>query len=178
MENVTNGMFMDRIGQYFGVHQDNKEVELETWTEGNVNMFVCLVEEGEYSLCEQFKKRVETYDIDEEVENHRQDSNYRDTFTITESVKDFTTHKEWLENVLNSVSRPAFEKVDIQLTARKFLLEAEMEQFLKAEGYDIYDDHGVIDKKNIVDLAVEKLGYHSYKLDGMHELNQTLIFIK
>lgn len=100
---MINNVFKEKIGEFFAVYQHGNDIELETWTNGGVNMILCLDEGRDESLADQFKERVISFDIDEEIDVHRNDSRYRQDFTITESVKDFTSFKEWLEDVLDKV---------------------------------------------------------------------------
>jgi hypothetical protein len=76
--------------------QDGVEVaELETWTEGGVNMIPFL---SPFTMAE-FVSYVEDFDIDEQVDLHRQDNMYRKAFNITESVEDFTDFHNRLKEV-------------------------------------------------------------------------------
>lgn len=77
--------------------------ELDTYTECGVNMNIFLDFRGEEekvllpsAFCEKFIRYINDIDIDEEIDLHRQMRNYKDTFTIRESVKDF---ESWLEGL-------------------------------------------------------------------------------
>ena len=63
-----------------------EEAELETFTEGGVNMIIYL---SPFTLTE-FNRWCHDFDIDEEVDLYRQMQDYRRAFTISESVVDFT----------------------------------------------------------------------------------------
>ena len=88
----------------FNVHlfkQDNKQcAEIEKWTNGGVDMVINLMP----FTSEQFIKYVNDFDIDEEIDLHRQDKRYRDAFKITESVKDFTDFHNHLKEVASMLS--------------------------------------------------------------------------
>ena len=89
----------------FGVHMGEEDgeisAEIETWTEGDVNMFTCL----QPFTIESFEQYVKDFDIDEEIDLHRQDARYRNDFTITESVKDFTKFQKRLQIVLKKLKK-------------------------------------------------------------------------
>ena len=62
-------------------------LEMETWTDGGVNMIVCL--EDEKGLIESFKDYVEYFDVEEEIDLHRQGESYKKAFTLRQSLDDF-----------------------------------------------------------------------------------------
>ena len=70
-------------------------IEMETWTEGGVNMIIYL----EPPNPEEFFKYVEDFNMDEEIDLHREMKGYKKAFTISESVKDFTKYKKRLNKV-------------------------------------------------------------------------------
>lgn len=83
----------------FNVHlfkQDNKQcAEVEKWTDGGVDMIFSLMP----FTKEQFIERVNDFDVDEEIDLHRQDKRYKDAFTIGESLEDFTNFHNDLKSV-------------------------------------------------------------------------------
>jgi len=85
----------------FNVHlteQDgNQCAEVETWTNGGVNMILWL---NPFSI-EEFEQRVNDFDVDEEIELHRQGQDYKNAFTIKESVKDFEDFHIRLKDVFS-----------------------------------------------------------------------------
>ena len=89
--------------QDFRVHLSNegkrKYAEIETWTNGGVNMIIML----EPFTKEAFIERVKEFDMDEEIDLYRQDQRYKNDFTITQSVKDFTEFQERLEGVVEKL---------------------------------------------------------------------------
>lgn len=80
--------------KYFGIYEDDTCMELEDWTNGGVNMFIYIDKEEEKTATQQFINYVDNFDIDEEIDLHRQAKDYREAFRITESVKDF---ENWLK---------------------------------------------------------------------------------
>jgi hypothetical protein len=73
--------------------------ELETWTEGGVNMIIWLNPFSE----EEFEKYAYYFDIDEEIDLNRQDEAYRNDFTIRESVEDFLGFHNRLKDILSNL---------------------------------------------------------------------------
>jgi hypothetical protein len=90
----------------FQVHlfkQDKKQcAEVETWTNGGVNMIIVL----QPFIKEQFVEYVEQFNIDDEIDMCRQDQRYKAVFTITESVKDFTDFHNRLKEVEKKLNLP------------------------------------------------------------------------
>lgn len=70
--------------------------ELETWTTGGVNMIHYLNPFNVDSLND----LALNFDVDEEIDCHRQDQKYKDAFRITHSVDDFTEYYNRLKTLL------------------------------------------------------------------------------
>ncbi len=78
--------------------------ELNTYTNGGVNQIVFVDfrdtdkdPKNEKDFKELFLERVNSIDIDEEIELHREMKDYRAAFTITQGLKDF---KDWKRDLL------------------------------------------------------------------------------
>lgn len=78
--------------------------ELNTYTFGGVNQIVFVdfrntdkKPKNEKDFKELFLERVNSIDIDEEIEINRQDASYRQAFTLTNALKDF---KDWKKGLL------------------------------------------------------------------------------
>ena len=101
------------LEQYFGIYESDDFYELEQWTNGGVNMIIVLHKEDKRfnSITEQFRYYVEGFDIDEEIELYREGEDYRNNFTITESVKDFEDWKKYIKNVLNKLEEEEKRKM-------------------------------------------------------------------
>lgn len=67
---------------------------LEDWTDGGVNMFLEL--DLKNNLIKELDNYIENFDIDEEIEIHRENKEYREAFRISESLKDF---ESWLNKI-------------------------------------------------------------------------------
>jgi hypothetical protein len=75
--------------------------ELNTYTDGGVNQIIFIDfrdtdkdPKSEKDFKELFLARVNSIDIDEEIEMNRQDKTYKQAFTISQAVKDFTAYKK------------------------------------------------------------------------------------
>lgn len=88
----------------FNVHlaeQDNVQcAEVEKWTNGGVDMIIWL---NPFTV-EEFKSYVDDFDVDETIDSHRQDSRYRNDFTISQSLRDFTDFHNHLKKVAQKLS--------------------------------------------------------------------------
>ena len=85
----------------FNIYRYNNEIELETWTNGGVDMLIYINLDEDFIT--QFEEYIENFDIDEEIDLHRQGADYRRDFTITESVDDFRGYVEWLKDILEKL---------------------------------------------------------------------------
>lgn len=70
--------------------------EVVNWTDRGVNMVVTLLP----FTFEELSAYVEDFDVDEEIDIHRQDERYRNAFRISQSVKDF---EDWHEEITEAV---------------------------------------------------------------------------
>jgi len=83
----------------FKVHltkQDNIQcAEVEKWTDGGVDMIIWL---NPFTV-EEFKSCVNDFDVDEQIELHREGKDYKNAFTIRQSLEDFTDFHNKLKEV-------------------------------------------------------------------------------
>ena len=99
-----NSMYYRELVEFFEskdftVHDSETEFEIETWTNGGVNMFVC------FKDTDEFFDYVESFDIDEQIMIHRGDKLYCDNFTIRESLKDFESYHKRLKQVAKELKK-------------------------------------------------------------------------
>lgn len=80
--------------------------EMETWTDGGVNMIVYL--ENEKGLLEDFKDYVKYFDIEEEIDLHREEKDYKSAFTLKQSLKDFEDYLKWLNKIVGIIEKAGF----------------------------------------------------------------------
>lgn len=100
---MENKKFIEKIEDFFGVYEDEQIVELETWTDGGVNMHIVLRKDSDKSYLQQFEEHLKNFSVDEEIELHRQSDRYKNDFTIRESLEDFEAYHEWLKNVYSQI---------------------------------------------------------------------------
>lgn len=101
---MENDKFLKVVGEFFGVHEHNDCVELETWTNGGVNMFITINKGLDKTYFEQFEDYVLNFDMEEEVDVHREDKRYRNAFPIKESVNDFESYERWLQSISSKLN--------------------------------------------------------------------------
>jgi len=69
--------------------------EIEKWTDGGVDMNIVLAP----FKAEKFVEWVNDFSVDEEIDLHRQDKRYKDAFTISASLADFTAFHNHLKEI-------------------------------------------------------------------------------
>lgn len=107
MEKIIEALEKNNI-QIYEYKEDGKlcGYELNTYTSGGVNMLIFLDfrEKGNPKDVDDFLNEFEQYlkdfDIDEEIDLHRQDQRYKDAFRISESVNDFNGWKKNLKKLI------------------------------------------------------------------------------
>ena len=85
------------LEQRFGVYENENNYELESWTDRGVNMFINIDKNSNENLLEQLETFVDNFNLDEEIDYHREDVDYKLNFTIKESIEDF---ESWLNYLL------------------------------------------------------------------------------
>ena len=105
-EDISTKRLQDFFEQEdFNVHlfeQDGEQyAEVEKWTDGGVDMIFSLQPFTKKSFID----RVENFDIDEEIDLHRQGQDYKNAFTITQSVEDFTNFHNDLKEVASKLEQ-------------------------------------------------------------------------
>ena len=76
---------------------DKDNLYLETWTNGGVDMIIYL--EDNKSIKENLQQYIKNFDIDEEIDIHRQDEKYKRDFNITESLEYFKNWITYIEKI-------------------------------------------------------------------------------
>ena len=89
--------------ELFNINESAYELELESWTNGGVNMFISIDKNSDNNLLEQLERFVENFDIDEEIDIHREDENYKRNFTIRESINDFENWVNYIEECISKL---------------------------------------------------------------------------
>lgn len=96
--------FSDFFELFFsGIHEDKKGIEFETWTNGGVNMVHYFrASDGCYFM--QFRELRSHFNLDEEIDLHRQDKRYCDAFKIRKSVEDFESYLNYLNKIASLIN--------------------------------------------------------------------------
>lgn len=104
--------FLEKNTNY-SVHiytEDEGEVkgfELETYTDGGVNMIIFLDLRGKEinieNVIEEFESYIDDFDIEDQINMHRQAEDYKNAFTMRESLDDFEKFKETLKEKLGEM---------------------------------------------------------------------------
>ena len=81
------------------VYKHKGSLELNTYTNGGVNMIITL----NPPVTESFQEYVDMFDVDEEIDLHREMDMYKHNFTIRQSLDDFENYLEWLESLLKEL---------------------------------------------------------------------------
>lgn len=98
-------MTIDNLQEFFeneefNVHlfeQDGEQnAEIEKWTNGGVDMIIVLMP----FTKEKFIEYVNEFDIDREIELHREGKDYKNNFTISQGLKDFTDFHNHLKEIV------------------------------------------------------------------------------
>jgi hypothetical protein len=87
--NKLESLFNDFGIEVYRTKQDGVEcAELNTYTTGSVNMIIWL---NPFTV-ESFREWIDSFDINEEIEIHRQSKLYCECFSILNSLEDFTEY--------------------------------------------------------------------------------------
>lgn len=99
-----NNDFESFIKLFFSkVYIDKDGIECEIWTNGGVHMIPYFhAKDGSYFF--QFKDYAVQFDIDEEIDFHRQEERYCDAFKIKESVADFEAYQNFLMKISSLIN--------------------------------------------------------------------------
>lgn len=89
----------------FKVWVDDEFLELETWTDNGVNMIIRL----ESATPQSFYDYVNNFDVDEEVDVHRQGEDYRRDFSLKKALDDFTIFQVRLKDVAFALGAEEFK---------------------------------------------------------------------
>lgn len=92
------------LKKYFKVDDtDNGIIELEAWTDRGVDMFIRLSKHSNLSISEQLNNYICAFDIDNEIDLMRESVDFRENFTIRESLEDFEGWLEFVNNVIKDL---------------------------------------------------------------------------
>ena len=106
-ETIKNNDAIEFFSLFFNVNDNNTDYELETWTEGGVNMFVRI---NKKNWKEDFQTYVNGFDVDEEIHIMQSDRSYQNAFTYRQSVEDFEDYRKWLIGISKLLDGEIIEK--------------------------------------------------------------------
>lgn len=90
------------LEKYFKVYNNtDNTISLEQWTKGGVDMYIGDLNKD--NIIEELEEYLDNFDIDEEIDMYRQGEDYKRAFTIRESVEDFESWVEYIENVIKEL---------------------------------------------------------------------------
>ena len=89
--------------ELFNINESAYGLELESCTDGGVNMLIGIDKDSDYDLLAQLEQFGENFDIDEEIDIQRQDAYYRRKFTIKESIRDFENWVDYIEECISKL---------------------------------------------------------------------------
>lgn len=90
------------LEHYFNIFENESGYELKTWTNGGVNMIITLEKNGD-TLLEQLKEYIDNFDIDSEIDMYRENEEYRNNFTIKESLEDFESYISYVKDLIEEL---------------------------------------------------------------------------
>lgn len=90
------------LEHYFNIFENESGYELETWTNGGVNMIITLEKNGD-TLLKQLKEYIDNFDIDSEIDMYRENEEYRNRFTIKESIEDFEDYISYVKDLIEDL---------------------------------------------------------------------------
>ena len=96
------------LEEEFKIYEDTNIIEIEQWTDLGVDMIIEL--EKDKDIVEQLVDYVYNFDIDEEIDLYRENKDYRERFSILESVNDF---EKWLNFINDIITRLKGGKVEV-----------------------------------------------------------------
>lgn len=85
---------------YTNINNGVEVAEIENWTKGGVNMLMYL---NPFTIDE-FIQYVDDFDIDELIDLHRESKQYKNAFTISQSLADFTDYHSTLKELASELN--------------------------------------------------------------------------
>lgn len=90
------------LENYFTILENESGYELETWTNEGVDMIITIEKNGD-TLLEQLKEYIDNFDIDSEIDMYRENEEYRNNFTIKESLEDFESYISYVKDLIEEL---------------------------------------------------------------------------
>ncbi|WP_449354667.1 hypothetical protein ACUL41_17770 [Virgibacillus natechei] len=101
----SEARFLEKLENHFIVHEHEEGYELETWTDGGVNMIITLHKDHHDSaaLEDQFKQYVHDFIAGDEIRNHQEDASCMQDFRFHENIHDFEAFHNRLKDIQKDV---------------------------------------------------------------------------
>lgn len=94
------------FGYRTSIYDSNNGIEIETWTTGGVDMIHNIEFYDDFidlydirKVDNQIKEISEMFSVDDEIDIYRQSDDYREHFSIRDSLEDFEEYEQTLENM-------------------------------------------------------------------------------
>jgi hypothetical protein len=84
----------------FKIYEFDETLELEQWTNGGVDMIIDVTKKNIINDLEDY---IENFDIDEEIDMYREIKDYKERFTIRQSLEDFEDWLEFIEDIIKKL---------------------------------------------------------------------------
>lgn len=94
------------LEQHFGIYETESNYKLEGFTSEGVNMFIYIDKDTDTELVEQLNDYVNNFNVDEEIDLHRENEEYRNHFTIQDSLDDFHSWLDIVQEVIVELEEP------------------------------------------------------------------------
>lgn len=149
---------IDKVIEVIEAHEfsvstsDDRYWEMETWTDGGVDM-IHLIDFRDYldgitaeNIIDQINQISADFNVDEEIDLHRQRKDYCAAFTCSQSVKDFEDYQECLQRLAWDLNRDGLFDDDTE--------DANM---YEPKEYNDEPTHGVVITKKYSDAEINDL---------------------
>lgn len=157
IQKLNNEQCLTILDEEFHYNTYDNKIEISTYTDRNVNMLIELDLNNIYDSLEEW---IDTFDIEEEIELHRESDKFRKAFTLKQSLEDFEDFKQEMQELLERMQIKDNKKDNE--TRKK-----ELKEYLLQEFKDYIDS--CLDE--IVDLNTGELQEDYYCLDSF-QLNK------
>lgn len=100
---MDNQQFHSFMANHFMIFEDENGIDINMKTKGNETLCIDIDKDLEKSYYEQFKDYVNHFNVDAIIDARREDSAYRNEFTVRESVKDFEDFEATLKELIDEL---------------------------------------------------------------------------
>lgn len=137
------------LENYFAILENESGYELETWTNEGVDMIITIEKNGD-TLLEQLKEYIDNFDIDSEIDMYRENEEYRNNFTIKESLEDFESYISYVKDLIKELETNKENEEFLE----KLLDDEDMEEDEEYEPLETLKGVGVKDTENGIEIML------------------------